>query len=499
MEGTSSPEFIKEFSKKEFLEERKQTATEIRAKRSEHFAKKQVQETTNTQIGEKEHTLQEQLAPINKLRDDIEIISDTTLGKLRNFFHLRKMRADLLKKQQVYQLSQQEQALLTTESSNISTQLEGSPDLQEAKQMLQSFYEGQKEKWVGSKYTKEDIQRYFSEDYLSKLSLADYILLLRRFPSEMVAHVTRQGIRDHIGFLYHMKGAGEYMDGFMQIIADGRLRSPLGIYLTEGAKEAKIAEFFRNRGCKTREEVSSMLRSFLDRSQGSPGSYTDTMAIHLATQEVADHLYGSETGNEIFLAFPAALIASQYYFSGQLAEDPTRKYEIPFGEHNDIWVWANEERGININAGLVFIPEDARVDPNTGSKYELDENKNPILFRKHNGKPIFKEATTTITSKDFWEKYFTEHPDKRPTKVIYYRGGNPTASLNLCLEQAGIQKKSEGGKEAMYLGFPEHARNANSKPAKEGITRFRSIAQQVCKEYFPPEDEYNKVAVLAAS
>jgi len=96
------------------------------------------------------------------------------------------------------------------------------------------------------------------------------------------------------------------------------------------------------------------------------------MAIHVATQEVADGYYGSERGNEIFLAFPSALIASQYFFYGQLTEPGDNV-------HNDQFIWANEERGMDINTGLVFIPKEARVDPKTGSRYKLDSDNNPIV------------------------------------------------------------------------------------------------------------------------
>jgi hypothetical protein len=157
----------------------------------------------------------------------------------------------------------------------------------------------------------------------------------------------------------------------MKMIEDGRLRSPLGVYLVEGEKEQAIAKFLHLGDFKTKEDALNYLATLTEARQYEAGSYADRMAVHFATEEVADCYYGSEKGNEIFIAYPSAYISSQYYFSGQLNESGGSYW-------NDQWVWANGERGMDLNAGLVFIPEEARVDRKTGSRYELDENGSPI-------------------------------------------------------------------------------------------------------------------------
>ncbi len=372
------PQFIKEFSKEESLEERQQAAQAIKAKRAEHFAEKQGQAEKQAELqqaaSEREHSLAEQLEDIRNLKNEIIELSTSRLIKILNYFQLRKLRADVAVGQRTYDELKQQQNTEVAEQQAISEKLgseETPPALQEAKTMLANFYEGQKEKWARSEYTKEDITKNFSEEHLASLSLEDYALLLKRFPEEMVAHVTRQGIRDHIGHIYHTAGEGAYADGFMKMVEDGRLRSPLGVYLVEGEKEQAIARFLHLNNFKTREEALNYLGTLISERQGDAGSYVDRMAVHFATEEVADCYYGSEQGNEIFIAYPSAHIASQYYFSGQLNESGG-------GYWNDQWVWANEEKGMDLNAGLVFIPEEARVDRKNGSRYELDENGNPI-------------------------------------------------------------------------------------------------------------------------
>jgi len=584
------PRFIKEFSKEQSPEERRQAAEQIKAKRAEYFAEKRTkierQRELQESITERERALVEMLNEINALEAEIERLSSSGLSKLMNYFKLRKLRADLVVGQRTYEelKQQQEQALgeLKVLSEQLSSE-ETPPALQEAREMLRKFYRRQKEKWANSEYTKEDITRYFSEEHLASLSLEDYVLLLKRFPSEMVTHVTRQGIRDHIGMIYHTVDVGAYADGFMKMVEDGRLRSPLGVYLVESAKEEAIAKFLKLDRFKTREEAMAYLEKITNpQRQGEPGSYADKMAVHFATEEVADAYYGSERGNEIFIAYPSAYIASQYYFNGQLTEGGG-------GYWNDQWVWANEERGMDLNAGIIFIPEEARVDRNTGSRYELDENKNPMInvdykaalqrvvdspdfydfadrvmeitgkltqrwdelnlteqnrellkqlepFRqrlerefgitdprlqftildyqtlfglevhkklKEKGQEdpfnsidsiiegaleregiLYREAKDTISSKEFWENYFSQRPNKRPAHIVYYKGKDPTQALREWQERHGLCKKAK----SKDLGFKERMIPRTAPEATAGLERFRSIAIKVIEDYFDAKE-----------
>ncbi len=332
------PQFIKEFSKEKSPEERQQAAQEIKAKRAEHFAEKRTQTERQGELqqatSERELALAEKLEAVGKLENEITELSTSRLGKISNYFQLRKLRADVAVGQRTYDKLKQQQDIEIAEGRGTSEKLgseETPPALQEAKAMLGNFYKDQKQKWAKSEYTKEDITKYFSEENLASLSLEDYALLLKRFPREIVAHVTRQGIRDHLGLIDHRAGAGAYADGFMKMIEDGRLRSPLGVYLVEGEKEQAIARFLHLDNFKTKEEAMGHLATLTSERQGGAGSYADRMAVHFATEEVVDTYYGSEKGNEIFVAYPSAYIASQYYFSGQLNESGG-------GYWNDQWV-----------------------------------------------------------------------------------------------------------------------------------------------------------------
>jgi hypothetical protein len=374
----TAPKFIKDFSKEESVEERKQVAQSIRSVRQDYFTEVKLKEEKELEAkkiaNEKERDLSEKLESINKLQDEIARLSESGLTKLLNYFELKKLQADLVVGQKTYEDLKYLRDLGSTGEKNdpeYSNKNELPVLLQKTKMMVDEFYNKQEKKWESSEYNKEDIEKYFSEDNLSSLSTEEYTLLLKRFPSEMVAHVTRQGIRDHIGLAYHTAGDGEYSNGFKNMVDDGRLRSPLGVYLIEAEKEKAVAKFLRLEEIEGKEEALEKLNVMTDPMRESSGSYTDRMAIHFATEEVADYYYGSEKGNEIFITYPSAYIASQYYFEGQLNQ-------AGGGYWNDQWVWANEEKGISLNAGIVFIPEEASVDKENGSRYELDKEKNPI-------------------------------------------------------------------------------------------------------------------------
>lgn len=585
-----APQFIREFSKKESPEERQQAAQAIKAKRAEHFTEKRVLTERQSELqrttSERERVLAERLESIRKLENEIAELSALRAGEILNYLQLRKIRADVALGQRTYDELKQLQDREVAEQQVISEKLgiEETPlALRKAKWMLDNFYQGQKEKWAGSEYTKEDITEHFSEEHLASLSLEDYALLLKRFPSEMVAHVTRQGVRDHTGHIFHTAGVGVYSDGFMKMVKDGRLRSPLGVCLIEDEKEQAIARFLHLDNFENRKEVLDHL-AIVSGSQGKAGTYADRMAVHFATEEVADCYYGSEKGNEIFVVYPSAFIASQYYFKGQLNE-------AGGGYWNDQWVWANEERGMDLDAGIVFIPEEAKVDRKTGSRYQLDEGGNPVEnsefraafkrvadsadfynfasqvmeiaglegistdelnlspenqklfeklepFRQRLGQEFgiidrrlqsailnyanldkfkfhkeasseegrgshersvdsiidealkdegifYAEAKDTIISKDFWEARFAENPEKRPSKVVYYKGADPTWAFLEWRKKCGIRKRAAD----KSIGFSERNIQPSEPHATIGVDRFISLSEKVIENYFASKEK----------
>jgi len=560
------PKFLRDFSKENFQEERDETAKIIQSKRAKAFqAKSEIsaqKEGLGKEISTNKEKIQEQLKVVEELNTEIEDLNENGIKRLLNYFKLKKIKAELTDNLQEHTVVLSEKDELANKEKVLELQNDiVSTEFEKARRMVDDFYTSQREKWAHTEYNIEEVKKYFSEDFLKTLSIEDLVILLRRFPNEMVTHVTRQGIRDHTGHISHTAGFGEFSNGFQRIIEDGRLRSPLGVYLVEKEKEKAIAKFLRLSEFETREEAIEELEWITKLEyQGEAGTYVDKSAVHFATEDVADSYYGSEIGNEIFLVFPSAHIASQYYFSGQLNEKDT-------GYWNDQWVWINEEKGLDINAGLVFIPENTAVNKETGSRYELNiENKpivneeymnglrklvswsefeefakevesisddenlelerkvdllkerlaqklsikdekllkvifdynNSVSLRVYKDDPdriedemknaltkfgiLFIETKDPIPSKQYWENYFSKHPDKNPNKIIYYQG-NPTEALFTWKQKNNIDSEYKKSNDP-EVGITGSRIDRTSPLATIGLSHFKELALKVIEDYY---------------
>ncbi|MFA5961745.1 MAG: hypothetical protein WC848_03635 [Parcubacteria group bacterium] len=367
------PRFIRDFSKKESPEERSQLAQEIREKRKKHFEDKDA-------VEKKEQEKSEIVKQLEVLRDQVEDHNSASFFiKIKDFFAIKKIKGELNA-----QLGKQSQI-----EDELAEVMPGRQDLEETRLMVADFYAKEKKKWAEMPYSREDIAQNFTEDHLSSLSMEDYVTLLQRFPGEMLTHVTRHGVRDHANLGNHQKGLGEHSDTLNVVLAKKELRSAVGIALQENTKEQAIANFLKFDDCPNRNAALGRIHVHLDAAvTGDPHAFADSSAIHLATEEVADSFYGSESGNEIFFAFPSAMIASQYEFSGNLSSTSS---------NNDQFIWPDIEKGLPLDAGFAFIPQDAKVDAESGSKYYLDQNKEiqlsegikEILLARFGEKPGF--------------------------------------------------------------------------------------------------------------
>ena len=569
-----APAFIREFSRESNSEERDALAEKIRNKRSEHFQERREQ----SELEKQNENSQKQLAEYN---------GASFLNKARDYFKMRAIREQL-------GMTQERKTEIDTSISSRDTNQEGQKE-------IHSLYEKEKEKWANTEYGKEDIARLFTEEHLASLSVEDYALLMKRFSSEMVTHVTRQGIRDHTGMWEHNAGDGSFHAGFEKMLDDGNLKSPLAIKLAERGKENAVLDYLTYRhGEKagelpqSRKEALMILEGFLNND--GAGGYADKAAIHFAAEEVADYYYGSEKGNEIFVAYPSVFIGSQYRFShGDIAPKHIDSM------HNDAWVLAQEERGIKLDAALVFLPQDAQVDPRNGSRYEIGPDNKPLknevvygglerlatspelksmteqiqnrlgrlsiserlpspstweseisrqqgwdayphrdvleallpirdkireitgisddrvlekIFNHQNAGNLksaearlsedernfdrnytiegimeqsgtrFVEAQSTISSEQYWQQYFVAHPDKKPSKVIFYSGGDPTKAMAAWKREHGLNKDSSD----TSAGFVEH-RTLRSEEhlasMQERTTRFEALARAVIDERYP--------------
>ncbi|MCF7816101.1 MAG: hypothetical protein K9M10_00015 [Candidatus Pacebacteria bacterium] len=560
-EASQPPQFLKEFSRENSQEERDVIAGAIRERRRERDAWRAEQ---NTRVEGKENLE----AELETLQGQIDTYGgESFLRKIKDYFAYRNVKA---------QLAERAGSLASAQDSVDAWQSE-KPDFQEVHSLLNNFYEGEEKKWAEAGHTPEDIEQQFTEEHLASLSVEDYALLMKRFPSEMLTHVTRQGIRDHADSFWHTAGVGGYSNGFKEMLADGKLRSSLGIALQEHSKEEAMAIFLKlnridevlpnTRNLSMRERALLMFANSFDHNIATDDAFADSAAVHLASESVMDGMYGSERGNEIFVAYPSAYVASQLRYGGKgtLADRG-------MSQHNDKWVYTKDHEGMSLDVGLVFIPEDAQVDPKTGSRYKIDERGEPIVPKQrmdevlkarfenlgfvqtfiqqlphrmnqapeqerealaeasfaefgisdpdtkkalldprlidkladiwgkddeneeyerilneyfhHNAESPYELAGGTMSSKEYWEKHFQENPTERPSKVVYYKGGDPSRALNEWREKNGIVKKTE---DPTY-GFTEHNVADSSDEANVGKDRFASLARKVIDDRFPDRE-----------
>lgn len=311
----------------------------------------------------------------NELASRLETISRSTFSKVVNFLEIQKLRKGL-------------------DDAKVNLQ-EVDDEMKRSKWLIDDFYQEQGSKWRNLPFDKEDIKRYFDPAYLQNLSLEEYKLLLQRFGGGMVSHVTRQGIRDHadMGIMGHCRQEGEMHNGFKRIIADGKLRYNLALSISESEGDKQIADYFNLKNCSTKESALEKLYVFTDETwQSSAGSFVDFHGPHFAVERVSDDFYGAETGNEIFFAFPSYMMASNYYHRN----NP----HVPNSStnYNDLWTYLRNDDEIDIDSGLVFIPEDTEVDPVTGSVYETDQNGKAIV-----DSAFFERLKSVLDTQEFRE------------------------------------------------------------------------------------------------
>ncbi len=481
------PAFLRGFSKENSSEERNQAAKEIKQKRKEYFDRKVDQ-------GEKQEKKDEVVRELETLAGNIESYQSTGFfQKVKDYFAIQKTKAELNAKMGI--VKSLEDQLTEVES--------GRPELDEARQMMKRFYDGEKRKWTDAPYSKEDIAENFTEEHLASLSIEDYVLLMKRFPGQMVTHISRHGVRDHFGMFEHHGGMGEWHGGFQKMLSSKRLLSPLGVALSQAETNHDICKFLNggkevvtNRDAIENDKESMGPRGpvmTLKRYEKSE-NFHNKAAIHLAVEKVLNGIYGNERGNEVFIIYPSAHVASQYMFKNP-GYDLLNPQDAINAAHNDVYVWnkwkKGEEVGMAIDAGVVFLPENAVVDTETGSLYQLDEAGNPIPEDTPAGinQLNFEKTHQGIPSKEYWETYFAKHPESRPSKIVYYDARmTPTDAMWKWKVDNGIVNK----KDAVNLGFLEHQVGMDLKRpfGEQEMNDFRQLAMNALVE------EYGALQVL---
>jgi hypothetical protein len=183
------------------------------------------------------------------------------------------------------------------------------------------------------------------------------------------------------------------------------------------------------------------------------------------------------------------MIASQYEFSGDLSKA---------GNNNDQFVWPDIEKGLPLNAGLAFIPEDAKVDRESGSKYYLDQNKktlpsegiNEILKARFGEKSGFVQNLVREA-----EKADALEPDEQIKKIqeVFKDYGVQNMDSAKCLTDKNLRRKlveawgTEDEKSKYAEILTKHFQDNGLSPYK--LAENSVSSQQYWEEYFQKHPE----------
>jgi len=110
----------------------------------------------------------------------------------------------------------------------------------------------------------------------------------------------------------------------------------------------------------------------------------------------------------------------------------------------------------------------------------------------------WKRPSRTISSREYWEKYFEEHPEKRPKHIYYYRG-SPSAAVHDFFEKHGIGKADTSEKDGPLLGFGDHhvvlrkgfASAQDDKRALAGYDELMAIGGEIIGEHYSSVQNIN--------
>ncbi len=307
----------------------------------------------------------------------------------------------------------------------------------------------------------EKLASIFNIEAMKALSTDEYIQLLREHPSDMLTHVIRQGRRDHASTMWHTSGLNEKHDSFVNLLASGGLKSVLGRNMEEKSFDEMVRAICKLDAASDRFSALTSVQRTLEYTISHSNMFADKSSIHFASSVVMDQMYGGESQNEIFFVLPSVVAASNYKYSGKLqggSQDP----------NNDVWLYADPAKGVELDSGFCFIPENAHVSPKDGSRYNEDGSL----------------VGESIPSKEYWEGYFAK-VGKKPKHVIYYDISLPsTQALHTWLEENKIVANTpiQALKESQI-----YADTANQSELKDSI---KKRAYEFIDDAMPADDTF---------
>ena len=97
----------------------------------------------------------------------------------------------------------------------------------------------------------------------------------------------------------------------------------------------------------------------------------------------------------------------------------------------------------------------------------------------------YRRAENTIPAKDYWEKFFADHPDLKPKHIIYY-DDDPTTAIYRFQEKNSIGAADTSKTEGQLLGFDDHHVTdvANDPRSNQGHQELVATGNRIIEEHF---------------
>lgn len=208
------------------------------------------------------------------------------------------------------------------------------------------------------------------------LTLVEYLQRLKADRGRYLGNIVHQGIRDHRGMADHIAGLGEYDRELELIVESGRLISSIGKVLNNKDRLTKIADKIRTKiseGESLAKAVDDCLYTEFQAGADTLQGITDALAVHASTNYIIDIHYGGETGNESFVIFPEKVVLKDKIFFGRAVDTDYSRAT----QYNDVYLWPQKEvpNELKINGAMLFLPRENQVDKNTGSIYDVVNEK----------------------------------------------------------------------------------------------------------------------------
>lgn len=264
----------------------------------------------------------------------------------------------------------------------------------------------------------EEKRKFLKPEILKQLTLNEYIYLWKRLKPHYFSYLMPQGLKDNFDNSFYIGDIGEFIDGFKKILKDDKMLRPFlattwGLLLRD---EETIKKFLEKEIFSKSRSVEEAKKNLIDMFEGNFSNsslYPEKTALRFAHETVHnfDDPYDREEKNEIFVIFPTDFIVSQYYYSLGIAND------------FDALVWTGDlnNPGISIDAGIVFIPADDLVDPETGFKYasKIENGKRIPLINEDLTKKFvdwFNSIFDQLEFKKLWRLYIETFDKNLETK-----------------------------------------------------------------------------------